>query len=76
MTAWLLLHPNPVLLVSEGAVIEDNLARELMTKSQLHSKLRSEGINDVSHVAGAWIEGDGHVSVVRRDCEGEHERKG
>jgi uncharacterized membrane protein YcaP (DUF421 family) len=65
-----LLHPNPIRLVQDGSVLEENLARDLMTESQLHSKLRREGISDVRQVGGAWIEGDGHVSVVPRGhCE-------
>jgi uncharacterized membrane protein YcaP (DUF421 family) len=62
-----LSHPKPVPLIQDGVVLKENLAGELMTQQQLISKLRLNGVNDPKVVAEAWMEGDGHVSVVRRD---------
>jgi uncharacterized membrane protein YcaP (DUF421 family) len=61
-----LLHPKPVLLIRDGVVQCDNLSRELITESQLQSKLRWKGISDPHEVAEAWMEGNGQVSVIRR----------
>lgn len=66
-----LLHPRPVLLIENGQVCRDKLARELMTESQLYSKLRRHGVREPSEVAQAWMEGDGHVSVIRKHPGGE-----
>ena len=65
-----LLHPEPVLLIRNGVVLSENLGRELVTESQLRSKLRRTGVNDVRQVSEAWMEGDGQVSVVRRERTG------
>jgi len=59
-----LLHPRAVPLILDGLIIKENLARELITEAQLKSKLRRNGIRDPGLVAEAWMEGDGHVSVV------------
>jgi uncharacterized membrane protein YcaP (DUF421 family) len=54
------------LLIRDGVVLQDDLKRELLTEDQLRCKLRSHGLNDVAQVAEAWLEWDGHVSVIRR----------
>jgi uncharacterized membrane protein YcaP (DUF421 family) len=61
-----LLRTPPVRLVREGQVIAANLRRELMTRDELMAQLRKQGVDDVADVKGAWIEADGHVSLVRR----------
>jgi uncharacterized membrane protein YcaP (DUF421 family) len=61
-----LLHSPPVPLIRDGVVLSENLARELITEGQLQSRLRHEGQNDPARVAEAWLEGNGHVSVVPR----------
>jgi uncharacterized membrane protein YcaP (DUF421 family) len=67
------LHPPPVLLIRDGVVLQENLRRELMTPSQLRQQLRLKGILDCRQVAEAWIEGDGHISAVRKDeAAGQH----
>lgn len=62
-----LVHPHPVLLIRDGAVFHEHLEQELMTMQQLHSKLRSHGIVDPKEVGEAWLEGNGHVSVVLKE---------
>jgi uncharacterized membrane protein YcaP (DUF421 family) len=64
-----MLHPEPVALVRDGEVLHENLRRELITESQLLCKLRRHGVNDPQVVAEAFIEGDGHVSVVPKATE-------
>jgi uncharacterized membrane protein YcaP (DUF421 family) len=61
-----LLHPQPVVLVRDGQVIEPNLRRELMTESQLRAQLRQHGVEDLSQVAQAVLEGGGQVSVIQK----------
>jgi uncharacterized membrane protein YcaP (DUF421 family) len=61
-----LLHTDPVPLVRNGQVLHENLRRELMTEHQLNCKLRREGARDPSEVAESWLEGDGHVSVIKK----------
>jgi uncharacterized membrane protein YcaP (DUF421 family) len=62
-----LLHPRPVLLIRDGVVLKDNLQHELITESQLQSRLRHVGVADPRAVAEAYIEGNGQMSVVRKN---------
>jgi uncharacterized membrane protein YcaP (DUF421 family) len=61
-----LFHPSPVPLIRDGHVLRDNLHGELMTEAQLQSKLRLNGVRTPDEVAEAWMEGDGHVSVIKK----------
>ena len=62
------LHPAPVLLIRDGTLLDNNLRHELLTVTQLLSKLRRAGVNDPRQVAESWMEGDGHVSVIRKSA--------
>lgn len=66
-----LLHPRPVPLIRDGVVLEENLKHELVTDNQLHCQLRQKGVKDVGQVAEAWMEGDGRISVIRKEQGGE-----
>jgi uncharacterized membrane protein YcaP (DUF421 family) len=62
-----LVHPPPLPLVRDGRILRRNLAKELMTEDELKSQLRQRGVSDLSQVVAAYMEGDGHISVIRRD---------
>ena len=66
-----LLHSPAVPLIRDGELLHENLERELLTENQLCSKLRRKGIRQPKEVAEAWMEGDGHVTVIKKD-EPEH----
>ena len=66
-----LLHSAPVLLIRDGQVLTENLESELMTENQLRCKLRQHGVREPLEVAEAWMEGDGHVSVIKKDEPGQ-----
>ncbi len=59
-------HHQPVQLVRDGRVLNENLQSELMTPDRLRSKLRDHGVTDPAEVSEAWLEGDGEVSVIKR----------
>ena len=61
-----LLHPPAVPLIRNGQILSDKLEGELMTETQLGSKLRRKGVREPEEVAEAWMEGDGHVSVIKK----------
>lgn len=63
---WLsrLASPPPLLLVRHGRVLMRNLQQELLTTDELMSKLRSQGVDDVSKVRKAYMESDGTISVL------------
>lgn len=58
-------QPSPLLLVRHGRVLQRNLQQELITTDELLSKLRSQGVEDVSKVRKAYMEPDGSISVLK-----------
>jgi len=61
-----LAHPAPIALAREGSMIPDNMRRQFVTQNQLMSILRQHGIEALSDVKAAYIEGSGHTSVIPR----------
>ncbi|WP_460205452.1 DUF421 domain-containing protein [Scytonema sp. NUACC21] len=61
------LNPPPLLLVRHGKVIERNMQRELITKDELLSQLRQQGVELLSEVKRAYMEADGSISVITYD---------
>ena len=41
-------------------------ARELITKDELHSRLREEGLESLDQVSRCYMEGDGRISIIRK----------
>jgi uncharacterized membrane protein YcaP (DUF421 family) len=52
------------MLVKNGQLLRRNMRRELITEDELLSKLRQQGVDDLSEVKEAFMEGDGQISVV------------
>jgi uncharacterized membrane protein YcaP (DUF421 family) len=67
--AWLerLLEPKPVVLIRDGALIEENLRSERLSNDELYTQLRQHGFDDISRIKLAMIESEGKVSVVPTD---------
>jgi len=64
-----LLNPPPLPLIKNGRVQRRNLRSELLRESDLAEQLRQQGIEDFAQVKRAYIEPDGHVSVIRYSDE-------
>ena len=62
-----LVHPKPRELVRDGRPNRRNLARALISDDELMTQLRLQGVQDLSEVKVAAVEGNGQVSVVKRD---------
>jgi len=62
-----IFHSAPVPLIRDGQILTENLECELMTVNQLRCKLRQHGVREPAEVAEAWMEGDGHVSVIKKN---------
>ncbi len=62
-----LVHPPPLKLIEDGRLLRRNMRRELVTEDEILSQVRLQGINDVSQVEEAFMEGDGRISVVARN---------
>ena len=62
-----LIHPRPLPLVKDGQMLRRNMRRELITEGELMNQVRADGIESLSDVKAAYMEGDGRISVVRRE---------
>jgi uncharacterized membrane protein YcaP (DUF421 family) len=62
-----LLRPAPLPLVRDGRMLRRNMKRELITEEELLSQLRQQGVSDVAEVEQACLEGDGRISVIKRE---------
>lgn len=52
-------------LIHRGVPQRRNLRREFITMDELHEKLREAGIEKLTDVKVAYLEGDGQISVIR-----------
>jgi uncharacterized membrane protein YcaP (DUF421 family) len=59
--------PGRVTLVRDGVPQRRSLRREYITLEELNEKLREQGIESVEGVKAAYLEGDGQISVIRKD---------
>lgn len=59
--------PNRLTLVQRGVPQRRNLRREFITMEELHEKLREQGIEKLTDVKAAYLEGDGQISIIRND---------
>jgi uncharacterized membrane protein YcaP (DUF421 family) len=62
-----LISPKPLLLIKDGQVDRQHLRSELITIGELRELLREHGVEHFSEVKRAYLEPDGHVSVITRD---------
>jgi uncharacterized membrane protein YcaP (DUF421 family) len=65
-----LLRPAPLPLVKNGQLLRQNMRKEMITTEELMSLLREQGVESLGEVRRCYLEGDGHVSVIKRDAGG------
>jgi uncharacterized membrane protein YcaP (DUF421 family) len=61
-----LLEPPPLLLIDKGRVLWRHLRLELVSETELQSKLREHGVSDPREVEKAYMEPDGQVTVLKK----------
>ena len=57
---------DPTILVRNGRKVPRNMTREHISDDELMSMLRQEGVETLSQVKDVYVEGDGHVAVIKR----------
>lgn len=62
-----LLEGKPTLLIKDGTLIEQNLAKEHISRSDLRQELRKLGVANISQVAQGVLEACGNFSVILKD---------
>jgi uncharacterized membrane protein YcaP (DUF421 family) len=63
--------PKPLLLVKDGSMQLRNMRKELISREELISHMREQGIDTITRVREAWMEGDGHISILTYQGNGE-----
>ncbi len=63
------INPEPRPLILNGRLLRHNMRRELITLQEMLEYLREQGIDDPKQVKAAYIEGQGHITVIRYDHE-------
>ncbi|HEX7312817.1 MAG TPA: YetF domain-containing protein [Pyrinomonadaceae bacterium] len=66
-----LLRPAPLPLVKDGHMIKRNMRKEMITVEELLSLLREQGVERVEEVKRCCLEGDGHISVIKKESGGD-----
>ncbi|WP_447725940.1 DUF421 domain-containing protein [Sphingomonas koreensis] len=61
------IEGTPRVLVRDGALVEANLRRDRLTRTEIESEMRLAGIAHLEKVAWAILEPEGKISFVRRD---------
>ncbi|KAE8762708.1 DUF421 domain-containing protein [Georgenia thermotolerans] len=69
------VRPGPLPLVRDGLMIRKNMAKEYLTEDELMSRLHIDGLTSVDQVEEMYIEGDGQVSIIRREGGEPHHRR-
>lgn len=69
-----LIEPPPLPLIQNGQLLRKNMRRELITEEELLAQLREQGLDDVGKVKEAFMESDGHISVVEQERKGRGKR--
>jgi uncharacterized membrane protein YcaP (DUF421 family) len=59
------LKPPALTLVKDGRLIKSALRKEMISEDELEGQLREQGVEDVTSVSLARLEGDGRLSVVK-----------
>jgi uncharacterized membrane protein YcaP (DUF421 family) len=62
-------RPAPLMLVDQGRMLRRNMASEMITREELMSQLRQQGLEALDEVKACYIEGDGRISVIRYEKE-------
>ncbi|AIT05778.1 hypothetical protein MC45_04440 [Sphingomonas taxi] len=57
----------PMVLVEDGKLNRANMRKALMNREELMQQLREEGVEDLELVHHVIMEGDGEISVIKKD---------
>lgn len=60
---------GPLKIISHGRLVHRNLKRDKVSEDEVMAQLRQHGIASIAEVENAYIEGDGHFSVIKRSKE-------
>jgi uncharacterized membrane protein YcaP (DUF421 family) len=70
-----LTEPPPLRLIQDGKLLRKNMRSELITEDELKGQLREQGLEDWAAVKEAFMESDGHISIVPNKRKGPDKAK-
>ena len=76
---WNIAEGKPLLLISNGKLMRENMRRQQITEEEVMSQLRQHGHDSPRKVVRAFLEGDGRISVLThmsREEEAPQPRRG
>jgi uncharacterized membrane protein YcaP (DUF421 family) len=62
------LRPPSLTLVKDGRIVEEAMRKEMLSPDELASQLRQQQVENVHEVKLAKLEGDGRLSVLKREA--------
>lgn len=62
-----IIHPGPLELIRDGRLDRAAMRHELITREEIMTSLRLQGIEDIARVKRAFLEGNGELTVVPVD---------
>jgi uncharacterized membrane protein YcaP (DUF421 family) len=65
---WL-IKPPPLALIRDGKMLFKNMRRELISPDELRSQARQQGIDDITDVKMACLEGNGEISFIKKNSK-------
>jgi len=68
-----LLEGEPRVIVRDGEILEHNLRRNRLTRSEIETEMRLAGIGHLEDVAWAILEPRGKISFIQRADDGDEE---
>jgi uncharacterized membrane protein YcaP (DUF421 family) len=57
---------RPKLIISKGKLMHENMRKDKLSEDEVMAQLRMHGLDSPADVEAAYLEGDGHFSVMRR----------
>ena len=66
---WHIASGTEVAVLERGKILKDRLDSQFMTEDELLSQLRMHGQDSPATVKKAYLEGDGHISVILNSGE-------
>ena len=64
-----LVSASPLQIIRNGRLLRRNMRSEFITEDELMSHLRRHGISTIDDVEAAYVEGEGHITVIRKNRE-------
>jgi uncharacterized membrane protein YcaP (DUF421 family) len=69
------IHPDPRQLIADGRFVQKELDHELMSREDMMTQLRLQGVERVEDVKASYLEGTGEVSVIKKEQSAEGGRR-